>query len=103
MTRRSIPLEGHAFHAKTDDQLHYICKDAGEAARNMRGFDYAAECKYLDQVNDACTILYYRRRGDLAIEAPHDESLDGAEAPGFDSHDNGEAANDYYATRNFRN
>jgi hypothetical protein len=55
------PLKGHVFHEKTDAMLLYIIQDAVEAARNMRGFDPVAEGKYLDQVNDACTILHYRR------------------------------------------
>ena len=60
MTRRTRPLKGHAFHARTDAELRYIIKDAGEAARAMRDHSPQAECKYLDQVNDACTILRYR-------------------------------------------
>jgi hypothetical protein len=60
--RISIPLKGHAYHGKTDDELRYIIKDAGEAALNMRHYDLVAECKYLDQVNDASTILTHRRR-----------------------------------------
>jgi hypothetical protein len=55
------PLLGHAYHDKSSAQLLYIVKDAGEAAQAMRGMDTAAECKYLDQVNDACTVLRYRR------------------------------------------
>jgi hypothetical protein len=55
------PIDGHHYHDKSDSALLYIIKDAGEAARNMRGLDYKAECKYLDQVNDACTVLRYRR------------------------------------------
>lgn len=60
MTTR--PLPGHPYHNKTSDQLRYIIKDAGEAARAMRDHSPAAESKYLDQVNDACTVLYYRER-----------------------------------------
>ena len=51
-----------AYRRKSDFELLYIIKDASEAARAMRGFDPVAECKYLDQVNDASTILYARRR-----------------------------------------
>lgn len=54
-------LPGHAYHAKTDEMLRYIIKDAGEAAVAMRGHSYKAECKYLDQMNDAATILYARK------------------------------------------
>jgi hypothetical protein len=57
-----MPLEGHAYHDKSDAELRYIMKDAGEAARAMRDHDPAAESKYLDQVNDAATVLWYRKR-----------------------------------------
>jgi hypothetical protein len=57
-------LDGHSYHAKSDAELLYIVKDAGAAARAMRGVNDTAECKYLDQMNDACTILYLRRQGD---------------------------------------
>jgi len=62
VTTRFIPLRGHPYHDKTEAELRYIIKDAGEAARAMRGHAPEAECKYLDQVNDACTILAYRER-----------------------------------------
>ena len=39
---------------KTEAELRYIIRDAGEAARAMRGHDPKAEAKYLDQINDAC-------------------------------------------------
>ena len=55
------PLAGHDYHEKTDDELRYIIKDAGEAAKAMQSFDSPAEFKYLDQVNDALTILRYRQ------------------------------------------
>lgn len=52
-----------AYWSKTEAELRYIIRDAGEAARNMRGLDAKAEGKYLDQVNDACTVLRCRRTG----------------------------------------
>lgn len=55
------PIPDHPYHGKTAAALLYIVKDAGEAAQAMRGHDYAAECKYLDQINDASTVLRYRR------------------------------------------
>jgi hypothetical protein len=57
----TIPIEGHPYHEKTDAELLYIARDAHEASIALRGTD--AELKYLDQVNDACTVLYYRRKG----------------------------------------
>jgi hypothetical protein len=53
-------LENYA--GKSDAELHYIIRDAGEAGQAMRGVSIEAECKYLDQVNDASTVLAQRRR-----------------------------------------
>jgi DNA mismatch repair ATPase MutS len=47
------------YHDKTNGELAYIIRDAGEAAYCMKGLDPVAEAKYLDQVNDA-TELYSR-------------------------------------------
>lgn len=69
------PIPGHPYHAKTNDQLRYIVKDASEAAQATRGqsmYDpnsskrQDTEGKYLDQVNDASTVLSYRARGGLS-------------------------------------
>jgi hypothetical protein len=56
----SRPLSGHPYHNKTEAELRYIIRDAHEAAVAMRGWNPEAECKYLDQMNDACTVLNYR-------------------------------------------
>jgi len=56
------PIPDHPYHARSDAELRYIIKDAREAALAMRGVSYEAESKYLDQVNDACTILYWRSK-----------------------------------------
>ena len=54
------------YHDKTDAELAYICKDANEAAKCARDLgDTAGECKYLDQVNDACTERYRRSAGTI--------------------------------------
>lgn len=49
------------YSTKSIAELEYIAKDAKEAAECMRGLDAVAECKYLDQVNDAVSELYKRR------------------------------------------
>ena len=54
------------YRLKTTDELRYIAKDAHEAALAMRPFNPAAEAKYLDQVNDACTVMFERARADRA-------------------------------------
>jgi len=56
-----IPLEGHPYHSKTDAELRYIQRDAAEAAKAMQGHSPRSESKYLDQVNDASTVLYHRK------------------------------------------
>lgn len=65
-----MPLKGHPYHYKTDAELHYIAKDAHQAAKNMQGFDSKAEGKYLDQVNDAHTVIGYRQRGGSKLTEP---------------------------------
>lgn len=57
------PIPDSPYHKKSDAELHYIMRDANEAAQNMRGVNAQAEGKYLDQVNDAATVLGYRSRG----------------------------------------
>jgi hypothetical protein len=56
------PIKNHPYHAKTLAELRYILHDATEAAHAMRGHNPAAEAKYLDQVNNAATIIYYRSK-----------------------------------------
>lgn len=50
------------YRAKSDAELRYIVRDAGEAALAMRSVSAQAEAKYLDQVNDACTVLNERAK-----------------------------------------
>lgn len=52
------------YRLKTTDELRYIAKDAYAAAVAMRGHNPAAEAKYLDQVNDACSVMFERARAD---------------------------------------
>ena len=58
-----VPLKGHPYHKKTDAELRYIQKDAAEAAKAMKFHAPRSEAKYLDQVNDASTVLHYRSKG----------------------------------------
>ena len=66
--RRRPPIAGHPYHKKNDAELRYIIKDAGKAAKAMQGHDKKAEAKYLDQVNDASTVLSFRRRGGKQVK-----------------------------------
>lgn len=67
MAKLAQPLKGHDYHRKSEAELRYIIKDAGEAAKAMRGHNPKAEGKYADQVNDASTILHYRSKGGKRI------------------------------------
>jgi hypothetical protein len=49
-----------AYAALSNGALEYILRDASAAA--AAGFDPLAEAKYLDQINDATTILARRGR-----------------------------------------
>jgi hypothetical protein len=50
------------YASKSDAELLYIIRDAAHAAAALRNVNFTAECKYLDQMNDATTILSRRRR-----------------------------------------
>ena len=63
-TKPAMPIPGHDYHSKTNDELQFIQRDASAAAKNMQGMgNDKAEGKYLDQVNDASTVLGWRSRG----------------------------------------
>jgi hypothetical protein len=79
-----MPLEGHPYHQKSNAELRYIAKDANEAAQAMRGHSPQSEGKYLDQVNDASTVLGFRQRGgaDLSQDKQAAAKLAEGGAPG---------------------
>ena len=75
----AMPLKGHVYHKKTDAELWYVIKDASAAAHAMQSHNPRAEAKYLDQVNDAHTILHYRNNGGKRITeatTPHNRTGD---------------------------
>jgi hypothetical protein len=91
------PIPGHPYHSKTNAELQYIMRDAGEAAKAARGLTAYnpnsgkredTEGKYLDQVNDAATVMGYRARGGKS-DAPADALAGGgaksAPAPTHDA------------------
>ena len=55
-------LTNQDYSKKSDDELRFILRDASEAADAMRGWDDAAEAKYLEQIDDAATVLAERAR-----------------------------------------
>ena len=83
-----IPLAGHPYHGKSDAELHYIIRDAGEAASAMRGHNDQAESKYLDQVNDAVTVLHHRRMHGVTVKPYNEEveNIDEVKWPPFEKY-----------------
>jgi hypothetical protein len=59
------PLEGHAYHKKSNAELEYIAKDATEAAEAMKSHNTTAENKYRDQANDSATVRHFRKRNGM--------------------------------------
>lgn len=60
--KKGMPIADHPYHEKTSNSLHFIMRDAHEAATNAHAMgDSKGEGKYLDQINDAATVLNYRR------------------------------------------
>src|SRR4051794_37893358 len=53
-------LQNESYWSKSEAELRYIIRDAGAAARAVQNHDPKAEGKYLDQVNDACSVLHWR-------------------------------------------
>jgi hypothetical protein len=80
--RGAMPLKGHDYHTKSDSELRFITKDASEAAKNMQGMGNGrAEGKYLDQANDAQTVLGYRARGGSRVSSDADAARTLASGP----------------------
>ena len=59
------PLEGHAYHKKSNAELEYIAKDAHEAAEAMKSHNTTAENKYRDQANDSATVRNFRKKNGM--------------------------------------
>lgn len=57
-----MTLTNQTYFSKSDAELHFILRDAFEAAAAVRGHDSHAEAKYLEQINDASTVLHSRQR-----------------------------------------
>lgn len=52
------------YSKKSIAELEFIKRDAYEAAQCAKALgNYQAECKYLDQMNDASSELFKRHKG----------------------------------------
>lgn len=57
---KKASIENSKYWDYTNDSLKYIIKDAKEAVKLMP--DCRKTGVWLDQINDACTVLYYRQQ-----------------------------------------
>jgi hypothetical protein len=64
MRKMRLTLTNQSYVTKSAAELLYILRDAREAADAMRGFDPKAEAKYLEQIDDAASVLAALRRGE---------------------------------------
>jgi len=72
-----------SLRQKTDAALHYIIKDAGEAAKAAQGMESGNEGYYLDEQHYAAMELQRRKKGGTQepenhFQAGHDHSVAGA-------------------------
>ena len=75
----AMPIKGHPYHTKQDNELHYIMKDSHEAMVAGKGvLKPHEEGKYADQLNDAATVLGYRRNGGKRVEVKEETELEEA-------------------------
>lgn len=84
--KKGMPIQGHPYHHKSDAELRYIIKDAhaaAEANHPKHGGDPKVHGKYLDQVNDAHTVLGYRKKHSIFGPKPKPKPMDAQDGGKF--------------------
>jgi hypothetical protein len=68
--RGAAHIENTRFWDLKDKELHYIIKDAGQAIQANPTAKKATQGSgnWSDQVNDAATVLYYRKKNKIKVE-----------------------------------
>ena len=59
----TMPLPGHPYHCKTEEELNVIIGEASAKAAEIRGGNSNGRREHLTRVDAACAILNYRARG----------------------------------------
>ena len=72
--RGAAHIENIRFWDLKDKELHYIIKDAGQAVQANPTSKKATQGRgnWSDQINDAATVLYYRKKNKLKVEEVED-------------------------------
>jgi hypothetical protein len=68
--RGAAHIENKRFWDLKDKELHYIIKDAGQAVQANPTAKKATQGpgNWSDQINDAATVLYYRKKKNIKVE-----------------------------------
>ena len=68
--RGAAHIENERFWDLKDTELHYIIKDSGKAIQANPTASKATQGKgnWADQLNDAATVLYYRKKRKIKVE-----------------------------------
>jgi len=68
--RGAARIENERFWDLKDKELHYIIKDAGQAVQANPTSKKATQGpgNWSDQINDAATVLYYRKKKKIKVE-----------------------------------
>ena len=68
--RGAAHIENTRFWDLKDKELHYIIKDAGQAVQANPTSKKATQGpgNWSDQINDAATVLYYRKKKNIKVE-----------------------------------
>ena len=72
--RGAAHIENTRFWDLKDKELHYIIKDAGQAVQANPTSKKATQGpgNWSDQINDAATVLYYRKKNKIRVEEVED-------------------------------
>ena len=72
--RGAAHIENTRFWDLKDSELHYIIKDAGKAVQANPTAKKATQGpgNWSDQINDAATVLYYRKKKKIRVEEVED-------------------------------
>ena len=72
--RGAAHIENTRFWDLKDKELHYIIKDAGKAVQANPTSKKATQGpgNWSDQINDAATVLYYRKKKKITVEEVED-------------------------------
>ena len=71
-------IENERFWDLKDKELHYIIKDAGEAVQANPTSKKATQGpgNWSDQINDAATVLYWRKKKNIKVESVNEAAID---------------------------